>query len=177
MAPSQMANPNNARFWSDQSLETIVTELLKALQHLGIKCEAFATSDGAEVGWVTRDKRSQIIQGAFKIKYEPTDEDYEHASHDMPISEMVAQAHEARRIHEAEQAAAKQAAMGEYAMFSDDLTIQPGQMAVLPPIIERRGRGYGGHSVALHGQGDTLERKRLMTNVEKLLPPCIVRAR
>ena len=56
------------------------------------------------------------------------------------------------------------------------MTVQPG-MQMAPSTVPKKGQGEGGYVVSMSAQGDPLEKKRLFTKIERLVPAGLVLAR
>ena len=155
-----------SRWWSDKPLEVIYRAIWVGLEHLGAKVAQEQESLGAAIAWKARDKRGERMQGVFRIRYEATMEDYAAIAPEASMKDLLRQA-QTGKVEGMED-------------FEEDLTLQPGSGLAdfkgnsLAYAGERKGIGKGGYTVTLFGSGDTLERKRLFFELEKILPPGIV---
>ena len=164
-APSQKANPNITRFFTYHSLPQVVRYLEAALNHLKFENVPEANERGHAIRFRGRDTRGQLLSGKVSIDYEATTGDFEAAEADTSYRDLA-------KMRPGALTAISSTTNGE----DNDMTVQPG-MQMAPSTVPKKGQGEGGYVVSMSAQGDPLEKKRLFTKIERLVPAGLVLAR
>ena len=156
IAPSQVADPNLARWYSLWDVGDIYKAIVSALQDLQVTHIDEDFPRGAAIRIQVRDKHNEFIQGTIYIQYEPTDEDYASLAPDADFSDILRQREEVRK---------------QMINDGEEMTVT-GQLLEPPSGI-----GMGGYVVKTLWSGNPGERKRLFKEIQARMPQGLVYAK
>lgn len=157
IAPSQVADPNLARWFSMWDVEEIYDAIIAALEALQVSYVDQAFPRGAAIGIQVRDKHNEFIRGTIYIQYEPTEEDYASLAPNADFSEIIEQREKL-----------KQARMNAANVDDGDNTAR---------LDQPSGVGMGGYVVKTLWSGNPGERKRLFKEIQSRMPAGLVYAK